>query len=128
MDDCATVRVALAGVLELAGFEVETAADGRSGLEAALRLLPDAVLLDVRMPGARDPGTVRGGEELLRKIKADPRLSSAPVFMLTGEPGERSAQALRRLGAAGYFAKPYDPEAVVRAIWGAVRPPGGESR
>ncbi len=78
-DDEATVREALALVFDLNGFEVTTAVDGREALRTLSAERPDAVVLDVLMPGI-------DRLEVCRRLRAtDDR---TPVLMLTA-PAER---------------------------------------
>jgi len=119
-DDNDLARQWLAEALRDAGFDVHEACDAGSCLAQAVVIRPDLVLLDLRMRGARDPGTVRGGEEALRKLKADPTTERIPIFIVSGEPDGRSAEALRRFGAAMYFQKPFDVQRLIGAIWDAI--------
>lgn len=68
--------------LEREGLQVFWARDGRTGVDMALQLLPNAIVLDVEMPEM-------DGFEACRRIKADDRMSNIPVIMLTvhAEPG-----------------------------------------
>ena len=68
--------------LESAGLQVFWAHDGRAGVDMALQLLPDVIVLDVEMPEM-------DGFEACRQIKSDDRTSGIPVVMLTvhAEPG-----------------------------------------
>src|SRR4030095_1390864 len=98
VDDPGGVRASLASLLELRGFAVDTAGDGAR----ALALLdagaaPEAVLLDVMMPGL-------GGLETLRRMRAaHPAL---PVVMLSVVGKAATIVEAMRLGAADYLTKP----------------------
>jgi signal transduction histidine kinase/ActR/RegA family two-component response regulator len=81
-----------------AGYEVEVADTGEAGIAAARRQPPDAVLLDVVLPGMH-------GWEVLRRMKADPALAPLPVFLVTVVDERRVGYAL---GADEYFVKPVD--------------------
>ncbi|MBR9989260.1 MAG: response regulator [Gemmatimonadetes bacterium] len=100
IDDDANARDLVLRHLTREGFRVETAADGTSGLEMAQRLRPDAITLDVLMPGM-------DGWSVLAELKADPELCSVPVVMLS-IVDERPLGF--SLGAAGYLNKPVDRE------------------
>lgn len=107
-DDHAVVREGLRAVLTRTGFEVVgEAATGREAVEAAVRLRPDVVLMDIRMPDG-------DGLQALERIK---RLCpSVRVLILTtyANPGYM-ARAIT-LGAAGYLTKDADPDQIVRAV------------
>lgn len=103
-------------VLEEAGYEVISAADGIAGLEAARAQSPDLVILDVQMPG-------KDGFTVFAEMAKDEALGSVPVVMLTGV-GARigigfSAEAMGEYyGAepAAYVEKPVDPAALQEAV------------
>ena len=105
-DDGALLEL-LTDYLELQGMEVTAVASG----DAALRALerdpsPDLVVLDIRMPGVP-------GDEVLRRMRADPRLARIPVAAMTGmRPGE--VTLLARPDA--FLAKPFDIEALGAAL------------
>jgi DNA-binding NtrC family response regulator len=106
------VRSYLASLLELRGFAVDTAGDGRS----ALALLeggaaPDAVLLDVMMPG------LDGLETLRRLREGHPAL---PVVMLSVIGKAATIVEAMRLGASDYLNKPFEEEELARALEGAL--------
>ncbi|MCJ2067713.1 response regulator [Methylobacterium sp. J-030] len=80
------------------GFRVQTATNGRSGLNLARRLRPRAIVLDVMMPGV-------DGWSVLSQIKADAILASTPVVMVTSVDQRNLAASL---GASDYMLKPVD--------------------
>jgi len=96
-------RIASLSLRKLGGMEVVEAKSGEEGVEAALRERPDAILLDVLMPGLDGPAT-------LSRLK-DPSSAAAavPVVFLTAGATPREAEALCALGAAGVLGKPFDP-------------------
>ncbi len=96
IEDDADQRTLLTRFLEREGFAVQTASDGRKGLEAARHLRPCAVLLDVMMPGI-------DGWSVLSELKADPALAQTPVVMVTSVDEKNLAASL---GAADYMLKP----------------------
>jgi two-component system response regulator AtoC len=115
VDDSDGVRTYLASLLELRGFAVDTAGDGNSAI-ALLRAgaAPDAVLLDVMMPG-------KGGLETLREIRESH--ASLPVIVLSVVGKAATIVEAMRLGAADYLNKPFDEEELVGALQRAL---GGE--
>lgn len=107
VDDDGALRELLTDYLELQGIEVVAVDSG----EAALRELqgpkpPDLVVLDIRMPGI-------SGDEVLRRMKADPRLARIPVAAMTGmRPGEFQLVA----APDEFLAKPFDVESFSAAL------------
>ncbi len=77
MEDDPSTREALAYILEVEGYSVTTAQDGKKGLELLHRLpLPSAVLLDLGLP-------IIDGHEFIRRLRQDPVVADVPVFVIT---------------------------------------------
>jgi CheY-like chemotaxis protein len=76
VEDDHDTRVALRELLEEVGYEVLSAADGRSGIEILARQKPTMVLLDLMMP-------VMDGWQFLRAKAEDPELASVPVIVMS---------------------------------------------
>jgi CheY-like chemotaxis protein len=103
VDDEDDIREVAQVCLELVGgYEVLTASSGRDGLERARGSQPDAILLDVMMPGMDGPAT-------LVELRADPATRNIPVVFLTAKTQISDRQQLGKLGAAGVLTKPFDP-------------------
>ena len=104
-DDPGAVRL-LRTYLEGEGYDVEIAADGEAGFAAATRRPPDAIILDVLLPGI-------DGWEVLRRLKADPNLRDLPVVVVTVVDERNVAMSL---GAVDYFLKPVNPAALLARL------------
>lgn len=102
VDPDAGVRRLVAAVLESSGLEVAQAADGAAAVAASLELRPDAILLDVMLPGL-------SGAEALDKIRNDYRTAFIPVVFLTtrGLAADKVEHLIS--GADDYIVKPFDP-------------------
>jgi len=81
------------------GFEVATAFDGPSGVDAALATKPDAVLLDLAL------GQV-SGYEIARRLRAEPRLARTRLIALTGFDQHTDRERTRALGFSEHLIKP----------------------
>jgi CheY-like chemotaxis protein len=86
----------------VAGWKVLTASSGSAGLEIANADQPDAILLDVMMPGMDGPTT-------FQKLQADPAIRHIPVILLTAKLQSDDRRRFAALGVAGVLAKPFDP-------------------
>lgn len=84
------------------GYEVTVAHDGREGLSAILKTMPDLVLSDISMPA------MSGFELLHRLIALAPRFSKMPFVFLTALTDRESELKGRQLGADDYVTKPID--------------------
>ncbi len=92
------------------GYEVALAHDGREGLAAILRIMPDLVLSDISMPA------MSGFELLERLIALAPRFSRMPFVFLTALTDRDNELKGRQLGADDYVTKPIDFEVLATII------------
>jgi PAS domain S-box-containing protein len=106
IDDDATVRDLLQRFLGKEGFHVVSASEGEEGLRLAREMHPDAITLDVMMPGM-------DGWAVLSALKADPDVSDIPVIMLTIVDDKNLGYTL---GAADYLTKPVDHDRLVSLL------------
>jgi two-component system chemotaxis response regulator CheY len=116
VDDSPVIRAVIKRVVAMSGLNTEhvlEAGDGQQALDAMRRSPVDLVLSDINMP-------VMGGEELLRAMQADPKLSEIPVVVISTDARLDRIMTMISLGARGYVAKPFTPEALraelVRAL------------
>ena len=118
IDDDEAAREILVELLGRIGFHAFAAADGKIGLEwlAGAAAQPQAVLLDLRMPGM-------DGFEVLRRYRAEG--GTAAVIALSAMDDKESVVKAMRLGASDYLVKPIEPEELKEAIerCSASRPP-----
>ena len=111
IDDDETVHDMLFRLLSKEGFLVEIADNGESGMDKALELKPDVIVLDVLMPGM-------DGWDVLTRLKNNPETASIPVVMLTMVDDRSKGYTL---GVTDYIYKPVDREKLVAAITRCVR-------
>ncbi|WP_067647413.1 response regulator transcription factor [Nocardia harenae] len=107
VDDEPMIVELLAVSLRFQGFEVETAADGAQALDRARGFRPQALIVDVMMPGM-------DGFGLLRRLRADG--ITAPVLFLTARDEVQDKVAGLTLGADDYITKPFSLEEVVARL------------
>ena len=100
-DDADIRRIAALSLERIGGFRVVLASSGEEALTIAAADPPDAVLLDVSMPGADGP-------ETLGALRALPATSAVPVVFFTATSSDAEAERLCALGAAGVVPKPFD--------------------
>ena len=111
IDDEAEIRESLQTLLEMEGFEVETAVSGEDGLGQMAERPFDLVLLDLTLPG-------RNGMEILAEIRShDSRL---PVIMITAYGTVENAVRAMQSGAANFVQKPWDNEKLLADVRAAV--------
>ncbi|MCK8601591.1 response regulator [Desulfoferrobacter suflitae] len=107
VDDEVEFVLALAERLTIRGLHTQVAHNGEQALFVLQDYAPDAVLLDLKMPGM-------DGLEVLRRVKKiNPQVK---VVILTGHGSEQDAEIAQRLGASGYLQKPADIGVIVDTI------------
>ena len=118
VDDYADAREMYAAWLRVSGYRVALAGTVTEALSLALRHLPDAILMDLSMPGI-------DGLEATRRLKADPRTSHIPILAMTGHVESHVADDAAAAGCDGFIVKPSPAPEVVRVIGDLVQRTGG---
>ncbi|WP_418276252.1 response regulator transcription factor [Isoptericola jiangsuensis] len=111
VEDEPAIATAIAQRLSAEGWRVEVARDGLSGVDAAARLHPDAVVLDVMLPGI-------DGLEVCRRIQAD---HPTPILMLTARDDETDMIIGLGVGADDYMTKPFSMRELVARVKALLR-------
>ena len=110
VDDDPVILRLLAVNFRLEGFEVMSATRGEEALALAAASPPDAVLLDIMMPGM-------DGSEVCRRLRALPGLEDIPVVFLSARIREDDDEpADPALGPVTYVPKPFDPQDLVGLV------------
>ena len=111
IEDEESIAEAVAARLRTEGFEVVRASDGPAGVALCERERPDAVVLDVMLPGL-------DGLEVCRRIQRD---RSVPVLMLTARDSETDVLVGLGVGADDYMTKPFSPRELVARMHALLR-------
>ena len=110
IDDEDDIREVAALSLEAtAGWEVLTASSGADGIATALSAQPDAILMDVMMPGMDGPTA-------LRHMQQERALDGIPVLFLTAKVQGVDQRRFSNLGAAAVLLKPFDPLTLAQQV------------
>ncbi|MDB4905835.1 MAG: putative NtrC family two-component response regulator [Gemmatimonadetes bacterium] len=112
VDDEPNIRRMVGALLAAEGYEVREAVNGEAGVKQAIAEEPDAVLLDLMMPGELDG---MGALAKLRELVAD-----TPVVMMSGRAELSDAVKATKLGAFTFLEKPLTPEGVLLALSSAM--------
>jgi DNA-binding response OmpR family regulator len=108
-DDDPLVTQLLSTGLRSRGWRVTVAADTMQAVMFAVRTPPDAVLLDIRMPGG-------AGTLVLSRLRASQRTSRVPVIVLSGVSDPEVVSSVLSLGAERFLNKPVDLDVVDAAL------------
>ncbi|HEY1045739.1 MAG TPA: response regulator [Bacteroidia bacterium] len=109
IEDNLEIRENTTEILEMHGFNVIGAENGRIGIEKTFEMMPDIILCDIMMPEA-------DGYEVLRSIKSSDKTSAIPFIFLTASVERKEVQAGFDLGACGYVRKPFEINELMTAI------------
>lgn len=112
IDDDENVRDTIAVMLEQEGFKMYLAADGQSGLDSALKIKPDLILVDLRLPGLP-------GMEICKRLRAAQMKSAIIVLSAMGD--EVDKVLLLEIGADDYVTKPFGRRELLARIRAVLR-------
>jgi len=100
--------------LERAGYRVNAVSDGEEGLQGLFASRPDALVLDLMLPGMN-------GLEILREVRAEPMTQDLPVVVLTARGAEMDKLLGFEHGADDYMTKPFSPRELVARLQALLR-------
>ena len=114
VEDDISIRDLMIYTLKMAGFEAKGFSEAKSFYSALEEAPPELVILDIMLPG-------EDGISVLRRLRADSRLSSLPVIMATAKNSEYDKVVGLDLGAADYLSKPFGMLEMVSRIKAVLR-------
>ncbi|HXV42040.1 MAG TPA: response regulator [Anaerolineae bacterium] len=101
VEDDKTLQSSLSQMLEILGYEVACADNGKQGVEKAESWLPDIILMDMRMP-------VMSGDQAILVLRSKPATSQIPIFVLSAFTDAKTRDLCKQVGANKFFTKPPD--------------------
>ncbi len=111
IDDDRKIAQAVAVRLKAAGYDVRIAHDGDAGLTAVAEQLPDAIVLDLRMP-------IRDGLSVLHALRAQEETADVPVVVLSASAVDKNSAL--HAGAQYFLPKPHDSKLLLASIESAL--------
>lgn len=109
IEDNQEVRENTVEILELAGYEVYSAVNGKEGVEKAIEVLPDLIICDIMMP-------VLDGYGALHLLNKNEKTSSIPFIFLTAKSERSDMRKGMEMGADDYITKPFDDLELLSAV------------
>lgn len=110
VEDQDAIRRMIEALVQARGYSVTAVANGAKALEVAATEPPDAVLLDLMLPGQYD------GFEVCARLKSDPSTRNIPVVIISALDDEDSRRKATEAGATAYYTKPFSPIALLKEI------------
>ena len=108
-EDSRSQRAYFADLLRTEGLEVHEAQDGRVALDLCRIIRPDLLILDLGLPRL-------SGEEVLARLRADRKIGTTPVVVLTADEREATVSAVLDAGATDFLAKPVRPAELLARV------------
>lgn len=102
-------------VLQVKGYATAEAGNGEDGVRIAGELIPDAILMDIHLPGI-------SGVDALRLLRANPATAAIPVIAVTASVMEQDRTRIMAAGFDAYVAKPISLKQFLEAVRAAVEP------
>ena len=109
IEDNIEIRENTAEILELAGYKVRTAENGKIGVELALQQKPDLIICDIMMP-------VLDGYGVLHLLNKNPELTGIPFIFLTAKAERNDFRKGMEMGADDYITKPFNDIELLNAV------------
>ena len=109
VEDAEVIRDTIARLLEVYGYKVAYAKNGKEGVEMAQQWKPDLVLMDLRMP-------IMDGYKAINEIKFNPQTRHIPIFVVSAWSSKKERDQARLAGADEFFVKPPDLNRLIEAI------------
>lgn len=102
-------RYLVSFLLKSHGYEVVEAVDGRSGIEIAIKTLPDLILLDIQLPGM-------DGYAVARELRQQDKLNNVPIVAVTSYAMTGDRARVLAAGCTGYIEKPIHPDTFISQV------------
>ena len=110
LDDSATIIMSLSRILKNAGYQVDTAVNGKEGMAKLVGgLKPNVILTDLNMPQM-------DGIAFIKEARKTASTRFTPIIVLTTESGTQKRDEARAAGASGWLTKPTEPEQLLSAL------------
>jgi two-component system chemotaxis response regulator CheY len=110
LDDSATMVMSLSRILKNAGYDVETASNGKEGMAKLTGgLKPSVILTDLNMPQM-------DGIAFIKEARKSASTRFTPIIVLTTESGSLKRDEARAAGASGWLTKPTDPNELLTTL------------
>lgn len=109
IDDEKDLALIFGKLLENHGYEVHIALDGKQGIESAMEIIPDAIVLDIKMPK-------KDGITVLKELRSDQRFADTPIIVLSAKGQLHEINMGLKAGASAYLCKPVMPNDIINKL------------
>jgi DNA-binding response OmpR family regulator len=110
IEDSDSIRHMIETLVSARGHAVEAVSTGAKGIDAALANAPDAILLDLHLPGGFD------GFDVCQRLRENASTRAVPIIVISALTDAASKQRALEAGASAYYTKPFSPTALLKEI------------
>jgi DNA-binding response OmpR family regulator len=110
VEDSDSIRSMIRTFMAARGHEVEAVSTGAKGIDAALSRAPDAILLDLHLPGSFD------GIDVCRRLREAEATRRVPIIVISAAADDGVKARALEAGATAYYTKPFSPTALLKEI------------
>jgi CheY-like chemotaxis protein len=110
VEDSDSIRSMIQALMTAGGHEVEAVSTGAKGLDAALVQRPDAIFLDLHLPGPFD------GLEVCRRLREAEPTRATPIIVISAQSDDAVKTSALAAGATAYYTKPFSPTALLKEL------------
>jgi len=110
VEDSDSIRHMIETLVSARGHEVLAVSTGSKGIDSALSRPPDAILLDLHLPGSFD------GFDVCKKLRENESTRSVPIIVISAQTDAASKQRALEAGASAFYSKPFSPTALLKEI------------
>src|SRR5271165_337637 len=110
IEDSDAIRLMIETLVGARGHEVVGVPTGAKGIDAAIARPPDAILLDLMLPGSFD------GFEVCKRLREAEATRAVPIIIISALDDEDSKQRALGAGATAYYTKPFSPTALIKEL------------
>jgi DNA-binding response OmpR family regulator len=110
IEDSDSIRRMIEALVSTRGHEVVAVSSGAKGIDAAVAQVPDAVLLDLSMPGAYD------GFAVCERLRATEATKNVPIIVISALTDDEAKHKALEKGATAYYTKPFSPTALLKEL------------
>jgi DNA-binding response OmpR family regulator len=110
IEDSDSIRHMIETLVAARGHEVEAVSSGAKGIDSAITRPPDAILLDLHLPGSFD------GHDVCRKLRENTATQAVPIIVISALTDTASKQAALDAGGTAYYTKPFSPTALLKEL------------
>jgi DNA-binding response OmpR family regulator len=110
VEDSDSIRHMIETLVSACGHEVEAVGTGAKGIDAAIARPPDAILLDLHLPGSFD------GIDVCKRLREGDATRRVPIIVISALTDDASKQRALEAGATAYYTKPFSPTALLKEL------------